>query len=97
MRSTHEEGNENSRVHHHQRKDGGPAVSKTIGNGTGQEDADKRTTLTGLEERTLPFSGNDPTIAYLDTIGLLEGSQGYEVTVQEHIEGFHDLLCVRYI
>lgn len=64
-RLTHKEGDEDGGVHKDQGQDGGPAVADAVGDGSGQKDTDKGTTLTGLEEGTLPFGGDG-----IGTVGL---------------------------
>lgn len=92
VRGTYKEGNEDGGVHQNQRQDGSQAIAETVGDGSGQEDADKGATLAGLEEGALPF-GRDGVAGALDedTIMLLESGKRDKVAVEEHVERLHDL------
>jgi hypothetical protein len=92
--STYKEGNENRSIHQDESQDGGPAVAESVGDGASGEDTNESTTLTGLEKGTLPAGGNDIAIAVRNTVSLLKSAQGDEVTVEEHVEGFHDLWMI---
>lgn len=91
---THKEGDENRRVHQNQGQNGRPAVAKTVGDGSGQKDTDKSATLPGLEESTLPLGWDGRVAVNQHAVLPLESGQGDEVAVQEHVKGFHDLMCV---
>lgn len=94
---THKERDEDGGVHKNQAQDGGPAVAETIRDGSSQENTDKSTTLTGLEEGTLPSGGDSPHFRSSGhTVSLLESTKRDKVTVQEHIERLHDLKGVSY-
>ena len=93
--ATHKEGNENSRVHQTQGQDGSPAVSDPVGNGSGQENPDESTTLTGLEEGALPSGWNGPTGSInVDAEPFLKSGKGDKVGVQKHVERLHDLVVM---
>lgn len=90
---THEERDEDGSVHHDQSQNGGPSVAEFGGDGTGEEDANESTALTGLEKGTLPSCGDGiDTWMEFDTVFSLEGLESNEVSIQEHVEGFHDLV-----
>ena len=91
---THKEGDEDSSIHEDQGHDGGPAVAKTVGDRSCQEDTDKSTTLAGLEEGTLPLSFDGIVFTRKDTVCLCEDGKGDKITVQEHVERLHDLVDV---
>ena len=94
--ATYKEGDEDCSVHENQGQESGPAISKTSGDRSSEEDTDKGATLAGLEERTLPLGGNRVSGSLdEDSVSLLEGGERNEVTVQEHVEGLHDLVDVR--
>lgn len=96
MAGTHKERNKDSGVHHNQGEDGGQAVSESISDWTSQEHTNEGTTLAGLEQCALPLCWNDICSVKLDTVCPLEGPQSDEVSIQEHIEGFHDLFDVSF-
>jgi len=91
--TTHEKGNEDRGIHHHQCQKSSPAVADPVGDRAGYEDPNERTTLTGLEKGTLPFGLDGLDIGSRDrnTVPLLEGRKGDKVAVEEHVEGLHDL------
>lgn len=89
---TYKERNKNGSVHHDQSEDGGPSIAENVSNRSGGENTDKSTALASLEESALPFSLDSVfSRADLDSVMLLESWKGDEVSVQEHVEGFHDL------
>ena len=88
---THEEGDEDGSVHQDQGQDGRPAVAQTVRDGSSHEDTKKGTTLTRLEQSTLPFGWDDMLFADQNAISSLKGILSNEVAVQEHVERFHDL------
>jgi hypothetical protein len=93
--ATHEERNENGGVHKHQGEDGSPAVAKTVGDGTSQKYTNKGTTLTRLEEGTLPPGWDSITTPlHWYSVSLLESSLRDKVTIQKHVKGLHDLLPI---
>ena len=92
---THKERNENRGVHQNEAQDGGPAVAETVGDGSGQEDTDKSTTLTSLEEGTLPSRWDDPIYANRYTERPLKSLKCDEVTAQKHVERLHDLVGIK--
>lgn len=90
--STYKEGNKDSGIHEDQGQDGCPAVPKAVGNRPSQKDSHKSTALASLEERALPFGRNGVRpIGLQFAISLLEGSQSDKITIQEHVEGLHNL------
>jgi hypothetical protein len=90
--ATHKEGNENGGIHKNQGQDGSPAVTETVGDGSGQENPDKSTTLPGLEEGALPSGWDRPSGSpQLDTVPSLERGKRDKITAQEHVERLHDL------
>lgn len=92
MGSTNKERDEDCGVHHDQGQYSGPAVAKTVGDGSSQEHTDKGATLAGLEQSTLPLCFDDICAVVQDAISPLERGEGDKVAVQEHVEGFHDLV-----
>jgi hypothetical protein len=89
---TYKEGDKDGSVHHDQSEDGGPSIAENVSNRPGGENTDKSTTLARLEESALPFSLDSVFPRFdLDTVMLLESWKGDEVSVQEHVERFHDL------
>jgi hypothetical protein len=98
--TTYEEGDEDRSVHKNQAKNGRPAVSENVRDGTGHEDTNESTALTGLEERRLPFRldgvdlWHDARVGDDDAVSLLEVKERDEVAVQEHVEGLHDAVHV---
>lgn len=95
---THKKGDEDSGIHEDQGQDGRPAVTQAVGDGSSQEDTHKSTALTGLEEGALPFGSNGiGSVALQFAISFLKGFQSDKVTVQKHVERFHDLIGVRLV
>jgi hypothetical protein len=90
----YEEGDEYGGVHEDKSQQRSQSVTQTISDRSGHEDADESTALTGLEERALPLGldGLAGLASDLDAVALLERRQSNKVTVQEHVEGLHDLL-----
>ena len=94
VEATHKEGNENCGIHKNQGKDGSQAVAETVGDGSGQENTDESTTLTGLEESTLLSGWDGMTGSLNHTVLLLKSGKRDKVTVQKHVERLHDLMGI---
>jgi len=93
---THKEGDEDCGIHHDQTGNRSPAVADAVRDGTSEEDTNESTTLARLEERTLPFGldGESGTIRAWNAVSVLEGRLRDKVSVQEHVEGLHDLVLL---
>ena len=88
----YKKGNENGCIHEHQCKHGRPSITEAIGDRSSNKDTDKSTTLTGLEECTLPSCWDSPAMSLnMNAVVFLECGKGNKVSVQEHVERFHDL------
>lgn len=96
--TTYEERDKDGSIHKNESQEIRPAVTKTIGNWTNNKNANKGATLASLEERTLPFcrNGLGSLSRNLDSVSFLESGKSDKVTVQEHVEGLHDLFHVSY-
>lgn len=90
---TYEERDENSGIHHDETKDSCPSVAETVGDWPCKEHTDQSTALARLKESALPFclNGFDTIMVY--SISIFESRERNEVTVQEHVKGFHDLVA----
>lgn len=89
---SYKEGDEDGGVHHDQGNHGGQAVSELVDDRAGEEDTDKGTALAGLEEGGLPLRLDGLAAASnFNTVSVLESLLGNKVTVQEHVERFHNL------
>lgn len=92
VNATHKERYKNRGVHKNQPQNSSPTVSETVCNRTSEENTDEGTALAGLEKSTLPFCWNCPTGTFNEnTEFFLKGTLCDKVTVQEHIERFHNL------
>lgn len=96
--TTYEERDKDGSIHKDESQEIRPAVTKTIGNWTNNENTNKGTALASLEERTLPFcrDGLGSLSRNLDSVSFLESGKSHKITVQEHVEGLHDLVHVSY-
>ena len=90
-KKTHKERDENGRIHQHQSQNGSPAVAEAVGDGSSHEHTEESTTLSGLEQRRLPLGLDGPLPVVEYTVVLLESGLRDEVSVEEHVERFHDL------
>lgn len=91
--ATHEERNEYGGIHQNERQDSSPAVAETSGDWSGKKNANESTALARLEESTLPFRFDGISIFAFnfDAVPLLESGLRDEITIQKHVEGFHNL------
>ena len=72
FKATHKEGDEDGADHADQCAKGGPLVSEFVGYWSSSKDSDESSTLSSLEEGTLPFGLDDEFSIEHDTKSLLE-------------------------